>query len=88
MSGQNRFLDELAKMATDAAGAMRGLQQEVETIVRGQAEKLVSQMDLVPRDAFDAVKDMAARARDENESLAARVAALEAEVAALKARLG
>ena len=79
-------MDELAKMATNAAGAARGLQQEVEAIMRGQAERLLGGMDLVQRDAFEAVKAMAAKAREENETLAARVAALEAEVAALKAK--
>lgn len=86
MQTSNRLLDELAKMATNAAGAARGLQQEVEALMRGQAERLLSQMDLVNRDAFEAVKAMAAKAREENEALAARVTALEAEVAALKAK--
>lgn len=86
MQTSNRFLDELAKMATNAAGAARGLQQEVEAIVRGQAERLLGQMDLVNRDAFEAVKAMAVKAREENEALAGRIAALEAELAALKAR--
>lgn len=86
MQTSNRLLDELAKMATNAAGAARGLQQEVEALMRGQAERLLSQMDLVNRDAFEAVKAMAAKAREENEALAVRVAALEAEVAALKAK--
>ncbi|MFO1237594.1 MAG: accessory factor UbiK family protein [Alphaproteobacteria bacterium] len=86
MQSSNRFLDEIAKMATNAAGAARGLQQEVEAIVRGQAERLLGQMDLVNRDAFEAVKAMAAKAREENEALSARIAALEAEIAALKAR--
>ena len=86
MQSSNRFMDELAKMATNAAGAARGLQQEVEAIMRGQAERLLGGMDLVQRDAFEAVKAMAAKAREENEALAARVAALEAEVAALKAK--
>lgn len=86
MQSSNRFLDEIAKMATNAAGAARGLQQEVEAIVRGQAERLLGQMDLVNRDAFEAVKAMAVKAREENEALSARIAALEAEIAALKAR--
>lgn len=84
MQSSNRFIDELAKMATNAAGAARGLQQEVEAIVRGQAERLLGQMDLVQRDSFEAVKAMAAKAREENIALAARIAALEAEIAALK----
>jgi len=84
MQTSNRFIDELAKMATNAAGAARGLQQEVEAIMRGQAERLLGQMDLVQRDAFEAVKAMAAKAREENAALAARIEALEAEVARLK----
>ncbi len=86
MQTPNRFIDELAKMATNAAGAARGLQQEVEAIMRGQAERLLGNMDLVQRDAFEAVKAMAAKAREENAALAARIEALEAEIAALKAK--
>ena len=84
MQNSNRFIDELAKMATNAAGAARGLQQEVEAIMRGQAERLLGQMDLVQRDAFEAVKAMAAKARDENAALTARIEKLEAEIARLK----
>lgn len=78
MQTQNRLLDDLAKLVTGAAGAARGLQQEIETLIRQQAERLLDQMDLVRRDEFDAVKAMATRAREENEALAARLAALEA----------
>ncbi len=84
MQNSNRFIDELAKMATNAAGAARGLQQEVEAIMRGQAERLLGQMDLVQRDAFEAVKAMAAKAREENAALTARIEKLEAEIARLK----
>ncbi len=83
MSTQNRFLDEIAKMMTNAAGAARGVQQEIGTIARGQAERLLSQMDLVQRDQFEAVKAMAAKAREENAALSKRLAALEARVAQL-----
>lgn len=86
MQTPNRFIDELAKMATNAAGAARGLQQEVEAIVRGQAERLLGQMDLVQRDSFEAVKAMAAKAREENAALSERIAALEAQIAALTAK--
>lgn len=81
MQSSNRFLDEIAKMATNAAGAARGLQQEVEAIVRGQAERLLGQMDLVNRDAFEAVKAMAAKAREENEELKKQIAELQAKLA-------
>ncbi len=84
MQTSNRFIDELARMATNAAGAARGLQQEVEAIVRGQAERLLGGMDLVQRDAFEAVKAMAVKAREENAALTARIEKLEAELAALK----
>jgi BMFP domain-containing protein YqiC len=83
MQSSNRFIDELAKLATNAAGAARGVQQEVEAIVRGQAEKLLGNMDLVQRDAFEAVKAMAAKAREENAALQARIEALEAKIAAM-----
>ena len=86
MQNSNRFIDELAKMATTAAGAARGLQQEVEAIVRGQAERLLGGMDLVQRDAFEAVKAMAAKAREENAALAARIEALETKLAELTAK--
>ena len=86
MQSSNKLFDELAKMATNAAGAARGLQQEVEAVMRGQAEKLIAQMDLVQRDAFEAVRAMAVKAREENEALSARLAALEAELVALKAK--
>src|SRR6476620_10631253 len=80
----NRFLDELAKLMTDAAGAAQGMRRDFETMVRSQGERMLREMDVVQREEFEAVKAMAVKAREENEQLAARVAALEAEVAALK----
>jgi BMFP domain-containing protein YqiC len=80
----NRFLDELAKLMTDAAGAAQGMRRDFETLMRSQGERILRDMDVVQREEFEAVKEMAAKAREENEQLAARVAALEAEVAALK----
>ena len=79
MQSQNRILDEIAKLVTSAAGAAKGVRDEIETLVRTQAERLVNQMDLVTREEFDAVKAMATRARMENEKLEKRIAALEAE---------
>lgn len=75
---QNRFLDELAKMFTNAAGAAQGVRTEVETIMRSQAERLIGDLDLVTREEFDVVRDMVRLAREENEALKARIAALEA----------
>ncbi|MGE0848157.1 MAG: accessory factor UbiK family protein [Hyphomicrobiaceae bacterium] len=80
----NRFLDELAKLMTDAAGAAQGMRKDFETLVKSQGERILRDMDVVQREEFEAVKEMAAKAREENERLEARVAALETEIAALK----
>ena len=80
----NRFLDELARLMTDAAGASQGMRRDFETMMKAQGERILRDLDVVHREEFEAVKEMAAKARDENERLAARVAALEAEIAALK----
>ncbi len=80
----NRFLDEFAKLMTDAAGAAQGMRREVETIMKAQGERILSSMDVVQREEFEAAKEMAVKAREENERLAARVAALETEIAALR----
>jgi hypothetical protein len=78
MQTDNPFLDGLAKMFTDAAGAAQSLRAEIDTFVKQRLEKLVVDMDFVPREEFEAVKAMAAKARAENERLEARIAALEA----------
>jgi BMFP domain-containing protein YqiC len=80
----NRFLDELAKLMTDAAGAAQGMRRDLETLMRSQGERILRDMDVVQREEFEAVREMAAKARQENEQLAARVAALEAEIAELR----
>jgi BMFP domain-containing protein YqiC len=80
----NRFLDELARLMTDAAGAAQGMRREFETMMKSQGERMLREMDVVQREEFETVKDMAVKAREENEQLAARVAALEADIAALK----
>ena len=77
----NRFLDELSKLITDAAGAAQGMRREVETLMKTQGERILREMDLVQREEFEAVKEMATKARDENEELKARIAALEAALA-------
>jgi len=77
MQTDNPFLDGLAKMFTDAAGAAQSLRAEIDSFVKQRLEKLVADMDFVPREEFEAVKAMAAKARAENERLEARIAALE-----------
>jgi len=76
----NRFLDELAKLMTDAAGAADGLKREVASVMRSQGERLLQGMDVVQREEFEAVKAMAEKARLENERLEARIAKLEARL--------
>ncbi len=80
----NRVLDEFAKIMTDAAGAAQGVRREVETMMRAQGERLLREMDVVPREEFDAVRAMAQKAREENEVLATRLTAIEAELRTLR----
>jgi BMFP domain-containing protein YqiC len=78
----NRFLDELAKMMTDAAGAAQGLKREVEIMIRSQGEKWLREMDVVQREEFEAVKAMAEKARAENDELRLKLKDLEAKLEA------
>jgi BMFP domain-containing protein YqiC len=80
-SGQNRVLDELAKLVTDAAGAAQGVRREVETALRSQSERVLNTLDVVQREDFEAVREMAIKARAENSALLARIEALEARLA-------
>jgi BMFP domain-containing protein YqiC len=75
----NRFFDEIGRLMNDAAGAAQGIKREVDTLWRNQAEKVLRDLDMVKREEFEAVKDMARLAREENETLKARIAALEAK---------
>jgi BMFP domain-containing protein YqiC len=79
-NGPNRILDDLAKLMTDAAGAAHGVRREVETAFRAQAERILNSMDVVQREEFEAVREMAVKARTENAALAARLEALEARI--------
>lgn len=79
-TGPNRIFDEFAKLMTDAAGAAQGMRREVETAARSQIERILNSMDLVKREEFEAVQDMAIRAREENDALSARLEALEADL--------
>jgi len=77
----SRFFDDLFRLMTDAAGLADGARREAQTFARSQLERMMAGMDLVSREEFEAVREMAARARDENEKLSARIAALEAKLA-------
>src|ERR1700732_4928361 len=76
----NRFFDEIARLMNDAAGVAQGVRREFDTLFRTQAERWLHDLDLVKREEFEAVKDMARLAREENEALKARLAALEAKL--------
>ena len=78
----SRFFDEVSKLMTDAAGLAEGARREMEQLARAKLERLMAGMDLVSREEFEAVREMAALARTENERLEARIAALEAKLAA------
>jgi BMFP domain-containing protein YqiC len=77
---QTRFFDDLAKLMTNAAGAAQGVRREIDTLIQAQMERVLNNMDLVKRDEFEAVKAMAAKAREENDALSVRLAALEAKL--------
>lgn len=78
MQSQNRLLDDLARAATGAMGAFGGLKAELDQQVRALVERFLKSQDLVTREEFEAVREMASRARAENEDLKQRLAALEA----------
>ncbi len=82
----NRLFDELARLMTDAANVAQGVRREASTAFRSQADRLITDLDLVRREDFEAVKEMASRARAENERLAERLSALEAQLADLSAK--
>ncbi len=77
MQTSKRILDDLAKVASGTASVFSGLKDEVETLVRQRIEHVLADLDLVPRDEFEAVKAVAAKARSEQEKLAKKVASLE-----------
>jgi hypothetical protein len=81
-----RFFDELGKLITDAAGAAEGVRKEIDGIVRAQAERVLQGLDVVQREEFEAVKAMAQKAREENERVSERLAALEAAVERLSGK--
>jgi hypothetical protein len=76
----NRFFDEVARLMNDAAGVATGVRREFDTVMKTQAERILRDLDVVQREEFEAVKEMARLAREENEALKARIAALEAKL--------
>jgi BMFP domain-containing protein YqiC len=84
----NRIFDEMARLMNDAAGVAQGVRREFDTLFRGQAERILRDLDVVQREDFEAVKEMARLAREENEALKARIEALEAKAGAKPSKKG
>jgi BMFP domain-containing protein YqiC len=82
MMAQNRVFDDFTKLMTDASEVALGVRREAETAMKSQLDRLLATMDLVTREEFEAVKQMAAKAREENERLNKRLMAFEAELSA------
>jgi BMFP domain-containing protein YqiC len=80
MQSQNRFFDDIARVASGAVGALSGVRGEIEARLRDQLERMLAGMDLVSREEFEAVKAMAAKAREENEELKKQIAELQARL--------
>lgn len=82
MTAQNRLFEDLSRLAQNAAGVAQGARDEMETAMRSWFDRFLADRNLVTREEFDAVREMATLAREENESLKARIAALEAKLGA------
>lgn len=82
----NRFYDQFARLMNDAAGVAQGVRREAQNLFRSQAERMASDLDLVRREDFDAVREMASRAREENERLQRRIDELDAKLSQLDAK--
>ncbi|MCJ2036296.1 accessory factor UbiK family protein [Methylobacterium sp. J-068] len=80
MQGSNRLFDDFARLMTDAAGAAQGVRREAETVVKGQIERLIRDMDIASREELDVLRDLVTALRSQNDALASRVAALEARL--------
>jgi BMFP domain-containing protein YqiC len=81
MQSRDKFLDDISQLMTNAAGMAQGVKTEAETAMKTWVERWLAESDLVTREEFDAVREMAVKAREENEALAARIAELETKLA-------
>ena len=80
MQSRNKFLDDVSQLMTNAAGVAQGARAEAENAMRGLVDRFLADQNLVTREEFEAVREMAVKAREENDALAARIAALEAKL--------
>ena len=76
-TSSSRILDDLGRLMTDAAGVASGVRREIDGVVKSQIERLLRDADVVTREEFEAVREMAVLAREENDTLKARIATLE-----------
>ena len=81
MQTRSKFFDDISQLMTNAAGVAQGARDEAQTAMRGLIERFLADQNLVTREEFDAVREMALLAREENERLAARISELEAKLA-------
>jgi BMFP domain-containing protein YqiC len=81
MQTRDKIFDDIGQLMTNAAGMAQGMKTEAETAMKSWMERWLADSDLVTREEFDAVREMAVKAREENESLAARIVELEARLA-------
>ncbi len=79
MQTPNKFLDDMSQLMTNAMGVAQGAKTEAETAIKGLVDRWMADRDFVTREEFDAVRAMAQKAREENDALSARIAALEAK---------
>jgi BMFP domain-containing protein YqiC len=82
----NRFFDEMARLMNDAAGVAQGVRREFDTLFRAQIERILREFQVVQREEFEAVKEMARLAREENEALKSRIETLEGKAGSKPAK--
>ena len=80
MQSRNKFLDDVSQLMTNAAGVAQGARAEAENAMRGLVDRFLADQNLVTREEFEAVREMAVKAREENDALAVRIAELEAKL--------
>jgi BMFP domain-containing protein YqiC len=85
MQTENRLFDDLARMANGAINTLSGVREEIESRLRERVERWLAEMDMVPREEFEAIRELAQKARAEQEDLTAKVAELERKLAAMDA---
>jgi len=86
MQSRNRIFDDMSQLMTNAMGVAQGAKDEAETALKSMMDRWLADRDFVSRDEFDAVREMATKAREENATLLARIEALETKPKTKRAR--